>query len=137
MADIWSKNKRSEVMALVRSSGNKQTELRLIEIFREFGIKGWRRNEKLPGKPDFVFRRQRLVVFIDGCFWHGCPKCYRRPQSNKEYWDAKVASNRRRDRSVVRQLKESGWKVVRLWQHQLGHKPRVAGLVNRALNLHS
>lgn len=82
MTDIWNKEKRSEVMSRIRSQGNKVTELRLISIFREARITGWRRKQPLLGKPDFVFRQQRLAVFVDGCFWHGCPKCYRRPSSN-------------------------------------------------------
>ena len=71
MADIWSKQKRSEVMSLIRSRGNKATELRLIEIFREFHIAGWRRDQPLFGKSDFSFGRERVVVFVYGCFWHG------------------------------------------------------------------
>lgn len=92
MADIWSKKKRSEVMSLIRSRGNKETELRLIAIFREHGITGWRRNQALFGKPDFTFRRERVVVFVDGCFWHGCPKCYKRPKSNRKFWDPKMGA---------------------------------------------
>ena len=133
MADIWSKQKRSEVMSLIRSRGNKATELRLIEIFREFGITGWRRNQPLPGKPDFTFRRERVVVFVDGCFWHGCPKCYKRPGSNQEFWDAKIVNNRKRDRVVSRELRRLGWQVVRVWQHQLVNSARVADRVIRAL----
>ena len=79
MADIWNKRKRSEVMALIRLRGNKATELRLVSIFRLHRITGWRRRQKLTGKPDFVFRKERVCVFVDGCFWHGCKKCYRRP----------------------------------------------------------
>lgn len=133
MIDIWSKQKRSEVMSLIRSRGNKETELRLIAIFREHGITGWRRNQALFGKPDFTFRRERVVVFVDGCFWHGCPKCYKRPGSNQEFWDTKFAANRKRDRYVSRELRREGWKVVRIWQHQLGKPARVAVLVRRAL----
>ena len=120
-------------MSLIRSRGNKATELRLIEIFREHGIIGWLRNQKLTGKPDFTFRRERVVVFVDGCFWHGCPKCYKRPGSNRKFWDAKVAANRKRDRLVNRELRGLGWHVVRVWQHQLGKSARVAGRVKRAL----
>ncbi len=133
MTDIWSKQKRSEVMSLIRSRGNKATELRLIEIFREFGITGWRRNQLLFGKPDFTFRRERVVVFVDGCFWHGCPKCYKRPGSNREFWDAKVAANRKRDRRVGRELRVAGWRVVRVWQHQLKKSALVARKISRAL----
>ncbi|MHB1237746.1 MAG: hypothetical protein ACYCY7_09300 [Gallionella sp.] len=120
-------------MSLIRSRGNKATELRLIEIFREHGIIGWRRNQPLLGKPAFTFRRERVVVFVDGCFWHGCPKCYQRPSSNRKFWDAKVEANRKRDRFVNRELRNLGWHVVRLWQHQLGKPARVAGIVKRAL----
>lgn len=133
MADIWSKQKRSEVMSLIRSRGNKATELRLIAIFREFGITGWRRNQPLLGKPDFTFRSGRVAVFVDGCFWHGCPRCYRRPGSNREYWDAKISANRKRDRHVSRELRKFGWKVVRIWQHQLANPARVASRVIRVL----
>lgn len=133
MADIWSKQKRSEVMSLIRSRGNKATELRLIEIFREHGITGWRRNQPLLGKPDFTFRRERVVVFVDGCFWHGCPRCYKRPKSNQKFWDAKIAANRKRDRLVNRELRRLGWRVVRVWQHQLDSSARVAGRIRRAL----
>lgn len=135
MADIWSKQKRSEVMSLIRLRGNKATELRLIEIFRESGITGWRRNQPLMGRPDFTFRRERVVVFVDGCFWHGCPKCYKRPKSNRKFWDTKIANNRKRDRLVNRELRGSGWRVVRVWQHQLDNPTRVAGRVNRYLEL--
>jgi DNA mismatch endonuclease (patch repair protein) len=133
MADIWSKQKRSKVMSLIRSRGNKATELRLIEIFREFHITGWRRNQPLFGKPDFTFRRERVVVFVDGCFWHGCPKCYKRPSSNQEFWDTKIDNNRKRDRRVSRELRREGWKVVRIWQHQLNKSAVVAKRVIRAL----
>lgn len=133
MTDIWSKQKRSEVMSLIRSRGNKATELRLIEIFREHGITGWRRNQPLLGKPDFTFRRERVVVFVDGCFWHGCPGCYKRPKSNQAFWDTKIANNRKRDRHVSRELRRLGWQVVRIWQHQLANSASVARRVERFL----
>lgn len=135
MGDVWSKKKRSAVMSLIRSRGNHETELRLIEIFRTFGIRGWRRGQALPGRPDFVFRAERLAVFVDGCFWHGCPRCYRRPSSNQEYWDAKIARNRARDRAVTRQLRRTGWSVVRIWHHDLSIKRQdhTARRIHRAL----
>lgn len=134
MADVWPVKKRSEVMALIRSSGNKDTELRMIMLFRQHHVTGWRRNQKLPGKPDFTFRKQRVVVFVDGCFWHGCPKCYRRPSSNRKYWDAKVQRNRTRDRHVTRLLRSQGWHVVRVWECELKTPARAVARVRRALN---
>jgi DNA mismatch endonuclease (patch repair protein) len=134
MADIWSSAKRSEVMSRIRSHGNKKTELRLMEVMRQHRITGWRRHQTLPGKPDFTFRPERLVVFVDGCFWHGCPKCYRAPSSNETYWSAKVSGNRARDKRVAAELRRGGWRVLRFWEHELRTQPaRVAGRLRRAL----
>jgi DNA mismatch endonuclease (patch repair protein) len=109
------------------------SELRLIKIFREFHITGWRRNQPLFGKPDFTFKRERVVVFVDGCFWRGCLKCYKRPGSNQEFWDTKIGNNRKRDGRVSRELRREGWKVVRIWQHQLNKSAVVAKRFIRAL----
>ena len=133
MADVLSKKKRSQVMAAVRSKGNKSTEVRLAAIFRAYGITGWRRNQMLPGRPDFVFRRCRLSVFVDGCFWHGCRWHLRIPQQNREYWIRKIARNVQRDRFTDRQLREAGWQVLRVWEHSLGKSESIVVRVRRAL----
>lgn len=133
MADVFSKEKRSEVMAAIRAHGNKETELKLISIMRAARITGWRRNQSLPGRPDFVFRRQRLAVFIDGCFWHGCPKHGRNPSSNREYWLPKLRRNKKRDISVKRLLTKQGWIVLRIWQHDLLDAPRLTVRITSAL----
>jgi len=75
-------------------------------------------------RPDFVFRELRVAVFVDGCFWHGCPRCYIRPGQNRKFWDAKHATNKERDRKVNRALKAAGWTVLRLWEHELALKRR-------------
>ncbi len=124
MVDVFTRTKRSEVMSRIRSKGNAKTELRLLAMLRSEGITGWRRHAQLPGNPDFVFRRCRLVIFVDGCFWHGCPRCYRRPASNRRYWDAKVIHNRARDRTVTRELRRAGWNVLRIWEHALKNPKR-------------
>ncbi|MDQ6631517.1 MAG: very short patch repair endonuclease [Verrucomicrobiota bacterium] len=121
--DTFSQRERSRIMASVRSTGNKSTELKLIGILRREHLKGWRRKYNLSGKPDLVYPRQKLVIFIDGCFWHGCQKCYRRPNSRQEYWDAKVKRNTVRDAKVSRTLKSNGWKVFRVWEHDLKISP--------------
>ena len=120
MPDIFTKAKRSEVMARIRSRGNRATELRMIAIFREQGITGWRRNQRLFGRPDFVFRKQRVAVFVDGCFWHGCPRHATMPASNRAFWKAKLARNAQRDREVTRALRKAGWRVLRVWECDLG-----------------
>ena len=131
--DVFSIAKRSDVMSRIRSKGNERTELRLIAIMKEAGITGWRRNQPVFGKPDFVFRLERVAVFVDGCFWHGCPKCYRRPSSNTRFWDAKVVRNRARDAEVTKALRRAEWKVVRIWEHQLRQPGRVVWRLGKAL----
>jgi DNA mismatch endonuclease (patch repair protein) len=130
MPDVFSKSKRSAVMAAIRSKGNKDTELVLVKLLRADGIRGWRRHVVLPGTPDFVFRRQRVAIFIDGCFWHGCSLHSRPPKSNQDYWSAKLARNRRRDRAVSRLLRKAGWRVLRIWEHDLTRK-RAAATIRR------
>jgi DNA mismatch endonuclease (patch repair protein) len=119
MADIYDREKRSEVMSRVRGSGNRSTELRLIAIFRKHSITGWRRKQRLPGRPDFVFPKQRLAVFVDGCFWHGCLLHGSMPRTNQRFWADKLAQNKTRDRNVDRVLRKRGWRVLRIWQHEL------------------
>ena len=123
MADTLSKSHRSALMARVKSAGNTTTELRLIHMMRDAGIHGWLRGQKLTGHPDFVFCKKRLAVFVDGCFWHGCPRCYRRPKSRRKYWDAKIAGNILRDRRNRAHLRRDGWQVVRIWEHELVTSP--------------
>jgi DNA mismatch endonuclease (patch repair protein) len=131
--DQFSKVERSAIMRQVKSSGNKSTEERLISALRKNKIAGWRRNYRLSGKPDLVFPQNRLVIFLDGCFWHGCPKCYRRPATNREYWDAKVDRNKRRDRAVSSDLRSKGWKVLRIWECDLKTLPKVLNRIKRNL----
>jgi len=126
VVDVFTKKKRSQVMAAIRSTGNKDTELKLVAIMRTHDITGWRRHQRLPGKPDFVFRRQRLAVFVDGCFWHGCPRHSRPPHSNQFYWTQKIARNIQRDHEINRLLKKEGWHVLRIWEHALGAPNKVA-----------
>jgi DNA mismatch endonuclease (patch repair protein) len=135
MADVFSKRKRSAIMARVLGSGNRSTELRMIALFRKHGLAGWRRHSQLTGKPDFVFPRQRLAVFVDGCFWHGCPSHGSLPRSRSEYWEAKISRNRRRDRAVARLLQAKAWRVLRIWEHALDrqNEARTAARLRLAL----
>ena len=125
MADVFSKAKRSLVMAAIRSSGNKDTELALVKLLKARGITGWRRNQRIPGKPDFVFRKQKTAVFVDGCFWHGCRWHCRMPKSRAGFWRAKITRNKRRDGEVTRALRRQGWLVLRIWEHSLKEPGRI------------
>jgi DNA mismatch endonuclease (patch repair protein) len=122
MADIFTKAKRSSVMARIRSKGNLETELAMMRFFREHNITGWRRQQVVFGNPDFIFRAVHLAVFVDGCFWHGCHRHGRIPTGNRDYWLNKIARNKNRDRIVTRTLRKEGWRVLRIWHHELARK---------------
>jgi DNA mismatch endonuclease (patch repair protein) len=128
-SDCFTKEKRSWVMSKIRCKGNHETEVRLAKIMRGQVINGWRRHLPLIGRPDFSFKKQRLVVFVDGCFWHGCPRCFRLPKQNRVFWRDKIGGNRRRDRSVNGRLRRLGWKVIRIRECQLKHFGRVVSKI--------
>ena len=124
--DHISPETRSAIMRAVKSRRARSTERRLRAAMVSNGIKGWRMYaDELPGKPDFVFIESNLAIFVDGCFWHGCPKCYRRPHSSQKYWDAKVLYNITRDQRNRARLRRIGWRIIRvrsmrLWQIRNG-----------------
>ncbi|MGH8016047.1 MAG: very short patch repair endonuclease [Candidatus Zixiibacteriota bacterium] len=123
MPDVFTKKKRSEVMSRIRGSGNKETELELLQLLRKNRISGWRRNYPLVGKPDFSFPKFRVALFVDGCFWHGCPQHSNMPVNNRQFWRKKLTSNKQRDKIVNSILRKKGWKIVRIWEHQLHSNP--------------
>jgi DNA mismatch endonuclease (patch repair protein) len=133
--DTVSRKKRSQIMSAVRSTGNKATEAVFITILRKGGISGWRRKFRLRGKPDFVFPKQKTAIFVDGCFWHGCTKHCRMPKGNSGYWKPKISRNKARDRVVTRDLRRAGWRVVRVWEHELSprHQKRLSQRILQAL----
>lgn len=122
MADVFDKNTRSKIMSKVRSKGNKSTEMRLIEIFKAQGIKGWRRNYPVKGHPDFVFLEKRVAVFVDGCFWHGHDCRNTRPKQNEEFWQTKRERNIAHDKAVTEDFVQRGWSVLRIWECELKKK---------------
>lgn len=126
---------RAALMSRVRGTGNKTTEVRLATALRRAGLKGWRRGIPLPGKPDFAWGRERLAVFVDGCFWHGhdCGKNVA-PRTNAEQWREKILNNGRRDRRVSAELRRRGWSVLRVWEcHLRTHEDRCIRRIERAL----
>ena len=119
MPDNFSKDKRSSIMRAVKSRGNISTELRLVQIFKESGIKGWRRGYNLYGNPDFAFPKKRIAVFADGCFWHGHGCRNVAPKDNAYYWKEKIRKNKLRDNIVSKTLRQKGWRVVRIWECEI------------------
>jgi DNA mismatch endonuclease (patch repair protein) len=119
MADTFTKEQRSDIMRKVRSTQNKSTELFLIRFFKDNKVKGWRRKYKLYGKPDFTFPRKRVVIFLDGCFWHGHDCRNTKPKDNEDYWVKKIQRNKTRDADVTDKLQGKKWAVLRIWECKL------------------
>ena len=124
MVDIFTSEKRSDVMEAVKSRNTKTTELKMIEIFKELHIIGWRRTYPLIGKPDFVFPKKRIVIFVDGCFWHGHDCRNITPSDNAEFWKAKRLYNKKHDEEVTQTLVQKNWTVIRIWECELKKKNR-------------
>ncbi len=132
--DVFSKAKRSEVMSRIRGADTKSTERRLAALLRAHGVAGWRlRDPNVLGRPDIYFSKARIAVFVDGCFWHGCRRCFTMPAQNRPFWKSKIAGNIQRDRLVNRRLKRAGTLVIRLWEHELERETPRLGAVIRLL----
>lgn len=130
MADTFSKEQRSDIMRKVKSQHNKSTELKLIKFFKDNRITGWRRNFRLYGKPDIVFPKERVAIFLDGCFWHGHDCRNTTPKDNEEYWRKKITRNKSRDAEVTATLVDKKWKVVRIWECKLKDLASVGKILN-------
>jgi len=117
MADSFSKQKRSEIMSKIRS---KNTKLE-VDFRKRIWRKGlrYRLHYSVSGKPDLVFPSKKIAVFIDSCFWHKCPKHFRQPKTNLDYWVPKINRNVERDRETTKRLKREGWEVLRFWEHEI------------------
>lgn len=134
MADVFSKEQRSDVMRAVKSKNTKSTEGKLIKVFKENHITGWRHNYQVKGHPDFVFLEKRVAIFVDGCFWHGhdCRNTF--PANNADYWSEKRERNIHRDRETTERFEKRGWTVVRIWECELARK-KLPGTVERLLHI--
>lgn len=117
MTDCFTKEKRSKVMSKIKSK-NTKPELKLRKALWAKGYR-YRIHTKLHGKPDITFPSRKIAIFIDGCFWHKCPKCYKKPKSNQKYWIPKIERNVERDKENIRNLKKLGWKTIRIWEHDI------------------
>lgn len=118
MTDIVSKEKRSEIMSKIKS-GDTALEDKFRKAIWKRGLR-YRKNVKnMPGKPDIYLPAKKIVVFLDSCFWHGCEQHCRMPNSNIEYWQRKIEKNRKRDAEITKQYKNNGFKILRLWEHEI------------------
>jgi len=117
MTDVLTSEQRSYNMSRIRGRDTKP-ELRLRKALWAAGLR-YRVRNSLPGKPDIVFPSARLAVFVDGCFWHGCPEHLTWPKSNADFWRRKIKRNIKRDREIDAELEKIGWKGRRYWEHEI------------------
>jgi len=120
------------IMLANRPRGNLTTELAMVRVLRSANLRGWRRHVKLAGTPDFLWRDSRVALFVDGCFWHGCPHCKKVPEGYRAYWVKKIQGNKARDRRVSRVLIAMGWKVLRVWECKVS-SPRTLAKIRSAI----
>lgn len=116
--DVLSPEQRSRCMSRIRGTDTKPE----LKLRKALWHRGWRYRlhcKELPGRPDIVFVSQGVAVFVDGCFFHGCPKHYSPPESNAEFWSRKIEANKRRDAEVSAELEADGWHVLRIWEHEI------------------
>ncbi len=138
MSDNLTPEDRRKTMQAVKGKGTR-LEKRLFSILVRMGVKGWKKNvDDVIGKPDVAFMSQRVAIFIDGCFWHGCPRCKRKlPAANRKYWKRKIERNVALARSYNRRLRADGWTVIRIWEHELNktaNAQRIKNKIRRSLS---
>lgn len=131
MTDKLSKKERSANMSRIRST-NTRPEIIVRRALHQAGLRFRLHAKELPGRPDVVFRPDRVCILVHGCFWHGCTKCVdglRVVKSNSAYWSDKVAENKARDLRNRRALKELGWKVLEIWECETSQPRRLGSLI--------
>jgi len=118
MTDTVSKKKRSEIMSKIRSKDSK-IEIAFRKTLWSEGFRYSKNSSKYFGKPDLILKKYKIVIFLDSCFWHGCKKHCRMPATNKKYWTEKIERNKQRDKEVNKYYKRLGWKIFRIWEHEI------------------
>ncbi|MBK8380605.1 MAG: DNA mismatch endonuclease Vsr [Ignavibacteria bacterium] len=118
--DIWTKEKRSDVMSKIRGKNTKPEMILRSQLFRQ-GFRFRVHQKDLPGKPDIVFPKYKTVIFVHGCFWHFHNNCRegRIPSTNSKYWDQKLTKNKIRDQENIKSLRKNNWRVIVVWECQI------------------
>lgn len=117
MADIMSKEQRSKTMSAIRAQS--KLENTFSKSLWKRGLRYRKNVRKLKGTPDIVIQKYKIVIFVDSCFWHGCPIHFKRPESNQEFWDNKINRNKERDKEIDEYYIKRGWNVKHIWEHEI------------------
>lgn len=134
MADTVSEEKRSEIMSKVKSKDSK-IEMLFRKLLWRRGFRYRKNSSKYFGKPDVILSRYKTVIFIDSCFWHGCGRHCRLPSSRKKYWRGKISRNKKRDIEVTAYYKKTGWRVIRIWEHDLNKSKVLKKIIDRIIKM--
>ena len=118
MTDVLTKKQRSFNMSQIKGKDTKPEVILRKQLYAR-GIRGYRIHYKLSGKPDIVFLKKKIAIFVDGCFWHKCPLCFVKPKTRAKFWTKKIESNIKRDTTVKELLEKEGWIVLRIWEHEI------------------
>ncbi|MDI6766774.1 MAG: very short patch repair endonuclease [Bacteroidota bacterium] len=116
--DNLTRSQRSKNMRNIRSKDTLM-ETKIRSCIHGLGFRFRKNVLELPGKPDIVFPSYKVVVFLDSCFWHMCPYHHNIPKTRRSYWFPKLIRNKERAKEVNKKLKNEGWKIIRLWEHQV------------------
>lgn len=117
MTDVLSPSQRSFCMSRIQGK-NTKPEVALRKALWNNGLR-YRLKNKLPGRPDLYFPGKKIAIFVDGCFWHGCPEHCNMPETNSSFWKKKLSKNKERDKFVNQTLEDEGWCVIRFWEHEI------------------
>jgi DNA mismatch endonuclease (patch repair protein) len=131
MTDVLTQEQRKYNMSRIKGK-NTGPEVKLRKMLYAQGLKGYRIHYDLLGKPDIVFVKKKIAIFVDGCFWHKCPVDFQEPETRKEFWLKKINSNIERDKKVNNQLQKEGWTIIRIWEHDVRKNPEE--IVNKILS---
>ena len=121
--DTLTKDKRGKLMAKIKGKDTKIEKLVRLTLKNQ-GVK-FKANPNMYGHPDIIIPKRKIAIFLDGCFWHGCKKDKTIPKSNTTYWELKIKTNKKRDKAIAKTLKNRGWTVVRVWEHQIKNDPNI------------
>lgn len=133
--DVLTKKQRSYNMSQIKAK-NTNPEIYIKNILRRNNVKGFSLHGSLLGKPDIIFRKKKIALFMDGCFWHKCPECFIEPRTRRKFWLKKITQNVIRDKKINKELKKRGWKVIRIWEHEIkaeGYPIKIARIIKALL----
>jgi len=116
--DRITKEQRSSIMSRIRSK-NTNPEIVVRKALWKNKLRYRLHDKSIPGTPDISIKSKKIVIFIDGCFWHGCPICYVAPKSNTKYWKKKMLYNQKRRKVVKEKLRKDNWTIMEFWECQV------------------